>query len=261
MTLGATPPVNAGTPTASLILPGQTPTNPITPVSSTPNGTVMLPIPGTGCSGATCSGGNGWQFFDPPVAIGYDYQLKPSVANQPLTFGITNIMVTTKVGSGLYDLWLYDAITGGFIDSSNFSSDGKSITIAADPSANPSGAFDVVAFLLGLSAQQDQELGVSSPYLGLTQFSIRGIDPAAGLDPENPDAFVTGLLFAGEINGNLFITPLAVDSSTGLPVDPPIQEVLLPEPSPLPLLATALVMLGLIHRRRQFLGLRLIKRT
>jgi hypothetical protein len=209
----------------------------------------MLPIAGTGCAGANCVSGNAWQFFDPPVAIGYDYQLKPSVTDQPLTFGITSIMVTTKVGSGIYDLWLFDAITGEYVDSSNFSPNGQPIMIAADPSANPSGAFDIVQFLLGLSPQEEQELGVSNPYLGLTQFSIRGIDPSAGLDPENPDAFITGLLFAGDINGNLFITPLAVDSNTGLAVDPASREVPIPEPTPLALFGTALVMLGLIRRR------------
>jgi hypothetical protein len=248
--LGSSPTLTGTTPTTTASIPGQTPTNPITPLASAPNGTVMLPIPGAGCTGANCAGSNAWQFFDPAVAIGYDYQLKPTIADQPLTFGITNIMVTTKVGSGVYDLWLFDAITGQFIDSSAFSTDGQAITITADPSADPNGAFNVVQFLLGLSPQEDQELGVSNPYLGLSQFSIRGIDPSAGLDPENPNAFITGLLFAGDINGNLFITPLAVDSNTGLPVDPPPREVSLPEPTPIVLFATALAIFGLLHRRQ-----------
>jgi len=68
----------------------------------------------------------------------------------------------------------------------------------------------------------------------------------AGLDPENPNAFITGLLFTGDINGNLFITPLAIDSTTGLPVDPPTEEVALPEPMSLVLFATALAVLGVL---------------
>jgi len=186
--------------------------------------------------------GPGWQFFDPAVAIGYNYELKPSVPGQALTFGITDIMVPTKVGSGVYDLWLYDVLQNTYVDASEFA--GQEVTIIADPTANPSGAFDVVKFLSSLSALQDAELGVTNPDLGLSQFSLRGIDPSAGLDPENPNAFITGLLFTGDINGNLFITPLAIDSTTGLPVDPPTEEVALPEPASFVLFATALALLG-----------------
>jgi hypothetical protein len=230
--------------------PGQTPNNPITPLASMPNGTAILPIAGAGC-GANCGSNNAWRFFDPPVAVGYDYQLKPTNPNQALTFGITGIMATTKVGSGVYDLWLYDAITATYVDSRNFSSNGQTITIVADPSANPSGAFDVVKFLLGLTPQEDQELGITDPSLGLTQFSLRGIDPAAGLDPEDPNAFITGLLFAGEINGDLLITPLAVDSVTGQPVDPAPREVGVPEPATIVIFITGLIGVALLSRRRK----------
>ena len=104
--------------------------------------------------------------------------------------------------------------------------------------------------MLSLSAQQDKELGITNLDLGLTQFSIRGIDPSAGLDPENPNALITGLLFAGDINGNLFITPLAVDSKTGLPVDPATAEVALPEPTSFVLFATALALLAVLFTLR-----------
>ena len=197
-----------------------------------PNGAETLPI----------GAGHAWQFFDPPVAIGYNYELKPSVSGQSLTFGITDIMVTTKVGSGVYNLWLYDVFANAYVDASKFT--GQAVTITANPTANPSGAFDVLKFLSSLTAQQDKELGITNLDLGLTQFSLRGIDPSAGLDPENPNAFITGLLFAGDINGNLFITPLAVDSKTGLPVDPPTAEVALPEPTSFVLFATALALLA-----------------
>jgi hypothetical protein len=203
-----------------------------------PNGAETLPI----------GAGHAWQFFDPPVAIGYNYELKPSVSGQKLTFGVADIMVTTKVGSGVYDLWLYDAFQNAYVDASKFT--GHEVTITADPTANPSGAFDVLKFLSSLSAQQDKELGITNLDLGLTQFSLRGIDPSAGLDPENPNAFITGLLFAGDINGNLFITPLAVDSKTGLPVDPPTEEIALPEPTSFVLFATALALLGVLLRLR-----------
>jgi hypothetical protein len=203
-----------------------------------PNGAETLPI----------GAGHAWQFFDPPVAIGYNYELKPSVSGQKLTFGVADIMVTTKVGSGVYNLWLYDVFANAYVDASKFT--GQEVTITADPTANPSGAFDVLKFLSSLSAQQDKELGITNLDLGLTQFSLRGIDPSAGLDPENPNAFITGLLFAGDINGNLFITPLAVDSKTGLPVDPPTEEIALPEPTSFVLFATALALLGVLIRLR-----------
>jgi hypothetical protein len=244
-------PASIGGPTSpNPAIPGQTPGNPTTPIGNGPNGSAILPIAGAGCSGSSCAG-HPWQFFDPPVAIGYDYQLKPTAPNQSLTFGITGIMVTTSIGSGVYNLWLYDAVTGTYVDSRNFSSSGKTITIAADPSANPNGAFNVVQFLLSLTPQEDHELGITDPSLGLTQFSIRGIDPAAGLNPDDPNAFITGLLFAGDINGDLLITPLAVDSVTGLPVDPASFEVAIPEPGTIILFITALATLGLIGRRQK----------
>jgi hypothetical protein len=231
-------------------VPGQSPSNPIRPIGSSPTGTEILPIAGAGCT-ANCGSSNAWRFFDPPVAIGYNYQLNPTNSNQPLTFGITGIMATTKVGSGVYDLWLYDTNTGTYVDSKNFSSNGQTITIIADPTANPTGEFDVVNFLSGLNSQQDQELGITDPYLGLTRFSIRGIDPAAGLDPEDLNAFITGLLFAGSINGDLLITPLAVDSVTNQPVDPPDFEVAVPEPPTAALFITALAAFGFLGRRRK----------
>ena len=229
-------PTSSGPSSPSVIAAGQTPQNPIVPISTTPNGAETLPV----------GAGRAWQFFDPPVAIGYNYELKPSIPGQSLTFGITDIMVTTKVGSGVYDLWLYDVFQNAYVDASKITPTGKEVTITADPTANPSGAFDVLKFLSGLTALQDKELGITDPDLGLTQFSLRGIDPSAGLDPENPNSFITGLLFAGDINGNLFITPLAVDSKTGLPVDPPTDEIALPEPTSLVLFLTALALLAVL---------------
>jgi hypothetical protein len=251
------PPSSIGTPQSSsgppsgATAPGQTPGNPIRPIGTSPNGGTILPIPGASCSGGNNCGSHAWQFFDPPVAVGYNYQLNPTTPNQSLTFGVTGIMVTSSVGSGIYDLWLYDAVTGTYVDSRKFSSTGQTITIAADPSANPNGAFNVLKFLLSLTPQEEHELGITNPSLGLTRFSIRGIDPAAGLDPEDPNAFITGLMFAGDINGDLIITPLAVDSTTGLPVDPPAFEVPIPEPSTIVLFVTGLLSLGLLGRRRK----------
>jgi hypothetical protein len=229
-----------GTPSASPAAPGSTPGNPIVPVSK--NGSSYnLPINPRNST---------WQFFDPAVAIGYNYQLTPKNAGDALTFGITNIMVTTKVGNGVYQLWLYDLLTQQWVDTGQ--------SIIADPSANTADAFNVVAFLqnlaLSLTAENEslaEVYGITDLTMGLTEFSIRGIDPSAGLDPYNPNAFITGLLFAGNINGDLQITPLAISTDTGQAVDPPTIVEPIPEPPSLWVLIAGLAVMVLVARRNR----------
>jgi hypothetical protein len=219
--------------------PGATPNDPIKPVNDGP--TFELPIPASAaCAGKNCQN---WQFFDPVVAIGYNYELRPTVAAMPLTFGITGIKLPTKIGDGKYELFLYDVLTQSYID------------VGQEIDADPNGSFDVVAYLASLSAAQDALFGISDPEDGLTRFSIRGIDPNAGINPDDLNAFITGLLFSGEINGNLFITPLALDTATGASVDPAAREVsLVSEPDSLPIFAVGLLLLlvgGGLRQRRQ----------
>jgi hypothetical protein len=190
--------------------PGQTAFDPIMPQSTAPDGTVTLPL--SACAGATC---NNWVYVDPIVAIGYNYELKPTNPNQPLTFGITDIRAVTKIGNGHYDLFLLDTFTGQYVDAKQ------------EIDADPNGSFSLVHFLQGLTPNQDAEFGVTDPTRGLTQFSLRGIDPSAGVDPNDPNAFITGLMFLGPIDGNLFITPLVIDSATNLDPTFPTREVAL----------------------------------
>jgi hypothetical protein len=49
---------------------------------------------------------------------------------------------------------------------------------------------------------------------GVDRFEIRGIDPNAGLDPNNPQAFVTGLTFTAEGNVDVTMTAFAQNVSS-----------------------------------------------
>ena len=74
---------------------------------------------------------------------------------------------------------------------------------------------------------------------GVDRIRVLGIEAAAGLDPANPLAFVTGLRFteAGRFTGTM--TPITID--TGV----------VPEPAMLLLLATALLAIYVVPQVRR----------
>lgn len=111
-------------------------------------------------------------FFDPPVAIGYEYESQsgPSFASVLLPY----------VGDGKYRLELWNGTA--WVDAG--------VELQAGDS------FD---FLAGVSAD------------GVRKFRILGIETEAALDPNDPNAFVTGLSFTGSGELKLTQTSLAVN--------------------------------------------------
>lgn len=74
---------------------------------------------------------------------------------------------------------------------------------------------------------------------GVNGFRLADIEAAAGLDPDNPSAFVTGLTFAGPGQVRMTQRPLTHDTGS------------IPEPASLALMLLGATALGLTRRKRQ----------
>jgi hypothetical protein len=224
-------PGGSGTPPTSP-LPGQTAGNPLKPAGGT-NPDVLT------CVSPEC--GTGWTYLDPEVAIGYNFQLVPGKTTAA-SDGVTKISVSTDVGNGQYQFWMLN-VAGTWVDMA---------PIDANPGGISADDFDVVSFLDGLTAAEDTEFGITDPADGLTQFSIRGIDPSAGLDPSDPDEFVTGVQFSSPFEGKVYITPLALDTITDAESYSPTYDPPVPEPPALPVFAAALGLALMWREVRRF---------
>lgn len=75
---------------------------------------------------------------------------------------------------------------------------------------------------------------------GVSRFGLRDVDVAAGLDPTDTQAFVTGLTFVTGGTVSMTQNPIAVDVSTNN----------VPEPSTVALLLAGIVGCGVLRRRR-----------
>ena len=102
------------------------------------------------------------------------------------------------------------------------------------------GHFDLSFLLNGseFSTMLDAGIQYFFPTGGVSEFEVTGLDPAAGIDPTNALAFVTGLTFVrdGPFTGTM--TPLTAQVGA------------VPEPGTLGLLVFGLAGLGWLKRRR-----------
>jgi hypothetical protein len=115
----------------------------------------------------------------PEVAVGYDYKTGAGNPN-------FKTVKLPSVGDGAYDLFLFDA--------------------AHNPLDT---GIDILAGILFDFTTELAAFGIGAE--GLAEFSIRGIETSAGLDPTDATAFVTELTFLsdGAFTGSM--TPLSVE--------------------------------------------------
>lgn len=142
--------------------PGSTADNPLLPVVNSEGWSFNFNVgPNTGRV-----------FIDPVVAIGFDY-----ILNSGPNF--RTVLLPTGIGDGIYDLWLWDAVLGRFVDT----------------------GVDIVGGV-------EYDFGAG----GIDRFSIRGIEVGAAVDPNNLTAFVTGLTFDGLGTVDMLMRPVTFDT-------------------------------------------------
>lgn len=134
--------------------------------------------------------GGNQYFIDPEIAIGYDYEIGAGDPN------FRSVTLPTGIGDDLYDLFSIDGL-------------GVATLLAED-----------------LAGGVEFDFGPA----GLGRFRVLGIEIAAGLDPDDPTAFVTGLRFTrdGMFTGTM--TPIRLDVPDASPVSGPGTALLLAVP-------------------------------
>ncbi|NBC14132.1 MAG: hypothetical protein GVY09_12460 [Gammaproteobacteria bacterium] len=124
--------------------------------------------------------------LDPPWASGYEY-----VADGPKLASVTlpgPAVGLPQIGDNLFDLWLFDSLTGEYSDSD-----------------------------IDLRGGVPFDFALLEPD-GVDRFQIRGIEPTAMLDPDDPTAFPTGLTAMEPGALQLTQTPLVSEEVSAPPV-------------------------------------------
>ena len=113
--------------------------------------------------------GTGVNWYDPVYAVGYDFE----VVSGPK---FASVVVPPGYGDDKYDIYLWD---------------GSEYVLAAS---------DLDALTQYWFTDDGQVTTTPGDYDGITMFSIRGLELDAKLDPDDPNAFVTGLTFVQDPN-------------------------------------------------------------
>ena len=137
-------------------------------------------------------------------AIGYDY----IVDTWP---NIRTVLLPTGIGDNLFDLWLFDSLLGGFVDT----------------------GIDIMGGVV-------YEFGVG----GVDLFRIMGVELNAMLDPTDTPAFVTGLTFTGVGAVSMRQIPITFEMVTPSSVPEPASMVLFA------ISLTGLMLSGIRRRRK-----------
>jgi hypothetical protein len=179
------------------------PSAPFMPVSNTGSDSFSFNQSGTVLiNGNTFNGG----FYDPDVAVGYTYE-----ATDVDTF-FDKLMIPGSYGDGKFSLLVWDDAAGAFIDTGVELGSGNWFELSS--------------------------LGISNP---IKKFRVEGIEVTANVDPSDPRAFVTGLVFGG--TGHAF-TMTAMTQF----VEPTVS---VPEPETYAMMLAGLGLVGWAARRRQ----------